>query len=83
VARERERQLRGRDAGAVVAHAQQPDAALLDVDRDVPRAGIERVLDQFLGDRGRALDDLAGGDLVDERVCEDADRHGVQSCTPV
>ena len=26
------------------------------------RAGVERVLDQFLDDAGRPLDDLAGGD---------------------
>ena len=71
VARERERQLRGRDAAAVVAHADQADAAVLDVDRDLPGAGVERVLDQLLDDGRRALDHLARGDLVDERAFED------------
>ena len=70
VARERERQFLGRDAAAVVAHAQQADAAALDVDLDAARAGIQRVLDQFLDHGRRALDHLAGGDLVDERVVE-------------
>ncbi len=28
------------------------------------RAGIDRVLDELLDDRGRPLDHLAGGDLV-------------------
>ena len=31
------------------------------------RAGVERVLDQFLDDARRPLDHLAGGDAVDER----------------
>ena len=35
--------------------------------------GIEAVLDQFLDHRGRALDDLAGGDLVDEFGGKQAD----------
>ena len=51
---------------AVVAHAHQADAAALDVDLDALRAGVEAVFDQFLDDRGRPLDHLAGGDLVDE-----------------
>ena len=35
-------------------------------DGDAPRAGVDRVLDQLLDDRRRALDDFAGGDLVGE-----------------
>ena len=61
-----ERQLVGLDADAIVAHPHQAEAALLDVDLDAPRAGIERVLDQLLDDGGRPLDDLAGGDLIDQ-----------------
>ena len=34
------------------------------------------VLDQFLHDARRPLDDLAGGDLVDHRFGKLADRHG-------
>ncbi len=61
----------------------EPDAAVLDVDRHVARAGVERVFDEFLDDGGRALDDLAGGDLVDEGSVKDLDRHGVATGTPV
>ena len=39
-------------------------ASELDVDRQPPGPGVQGVLDQFLDDRGRTLDDLAGGDLV-------------------
>ena len=38
--------------------------------------GIDQILDQFLGEHGRALDDLAGCDLVDEQWQEDRIRHG-------
>ena len=71
-----EREFLGGDAGAVVAHADQADAAVLDVDRHLARAGVERVLDQFLDDGRRALDDLARSDLVYERAFEDTDGHG-------
>ena len=43
-------------------------AAELGMDRDALRAGVDRVFDQFLDHRRRALDDLAGGDLVREIV---------------
>src|SRR2546426_7684532 len=72
--RQRHRQLAGGDAAAVVAHPHQRDAAALDVDLDARRAGIERVLDQLLDDRGRPFDHLAGGDLVDELAGKNADR---------
>ena len=41
-------------------------AAGLDFKLNPGRAGIERVLDQFLDDSRRALDNLAGCDLVDQ-----------------
>ena len=37
------------------------------------RAGVERVLDEFLDDRRRPLDHLAGGDAVDQDGIEAAD----------
>ena len=37
-----------------------------DIDVDVVGAGIEAVLDEFLDDRGRPLDNLAGSDLIDQ-----------------
>ena len=51
---------------AVVLDADLLLAAELDVNRQAPRAGVDGVLDQLLDDRGRALDDLAGGNLVGE-----------------
>ena len=41
--------------------------------RDAARAGIERVLDQFLHRRGRPLDHLAGGDAVDDQLGQQPD----------
>ena len=63
-----ERQVLGGHAAAIVAHADQADAALLQVDVHAARAGIERVLDQLLDHGGGPFDDFAGGDLVDEGV---------------
>ena len=40
------------------------------------RAGVERVLDQFLDHARRPLDHLAGGDAVDDGLGELADGHG-------
>ena len=51
-------------------------AARLDRDVDRARAGVERVLDQFLDGRGRPLDHFAGGDAIDEQGIEAANRHG-------
>ena len=79
---DRDRQLLGGDAAAVVAHAHEADAAALDVDFDAVCAGIEAVLDQLLDDRGGALDHFAGGDLIDELAGEDADGHGRQFIAP-
>ena len=66
MALQRQMQFRGGDAAAVVADADQLRAALLDVDLDPCRTGVEAVLDQLLDDRRRALDHLAGCDLIDE-----------------
>ena len=58
---------------AVVLHAQRLLAAELDGDRDSAGAGVKRVLDQFLHDRRRPLDDFAGGDLVGKMQGEAVD----------
>ena len=76
MARQRQRELVGGNAAAVVAHARESHAARFDFHLDASRAGVEAVLDQLLDDGGRALDDLAGRDLIDEVIVEDADRHG-------
>ena len=82
VARHRQRQFVGRDAAAVVADADQAHAAFLQVDVDAARAGVERVLDQFLDHGRRAFDDLAGGDLVDEGVGKLADAARLAGASP-
>src|SRR2546422_7362365 len=64
------RQLLGRHAHAVVGHTHERRAAVAQVHRDGGGAGVKRVLDQLLGGRRRALDDLAGGDLVDQVIGE-------------
>ena len=74
MARDRERQVLALDAGAVVGDADALDAAAGEVDVDLRRARVERVLEQLLQRRRRPLDDLAGGDLVDQQVGQRADR---------
>jgi len=54
------------DPAAVIAHADKLGATLLDVDLDAQGAGVKAVLDQLLDHRRGALDDFAGGDLVDQ-----------------
>ena len=80
---ERQVKLIGRDAVTVVANADQADSAVLDVDGEALRAGVESVLDELLDHGRRALDDLARSDLVDERALEDPDGHGVATAAPV
>ena len=62
-----------RHAFAVVLDAQEATAPGLNVHLDAERARVNRVLDEFLGDRGGALDHLARGDLVGDVVGEDTD----------
>src|SRR5450755_1681127 len=75
MARERDGQLIRTHAHAVIAHTNKSDAATLDIDVDAVRVGIQSVLDEFLDDRGGTLDHFPGGNLVDEFVLENPDRH--------
>ncbi|HEY8033270.1 MAG TPA: hypothetical protein VIF02_13075, partial [Methylocella sp.] len=43
---------------------------------DAGSTRVKRVLDEFLHDGGRPLDDLARRDAVNENGIETADRHG-------
>ena len=75
VARQRQRQVGGGNAAAVVADPDQrrlPPSAIRDL--DPAGARIERVLDQFLDRGGGPLDHLAGGDAVDRGLVELPDR---------
>src|SRR2546428_540129 len=49
---------------AVVLDPDQLLATEFDGDGNTPRAGVDGILDQFLDHRRRALDDLAGRNLV-------------------
>jgi hypothetical protein len=62
----RQRQVLALDPGPVVGDGNSLDDADCELDVDLRRSGIERVLEQFLQRGGRAFDDLAGGDLVDQ-----------------
>ena len=66
MALDREREVGGIHAAAVIGDADQAAAAARQHHLDLARAGVERILDQFLDDRRRALDHFARGDAVDE-----------------
>jgi hypothetical protein len=69
------------DSSAVVGNANELDSAASKFDIDRPRLRIEAVLEQLLQRRRGALDHLAGGDLVDQRISEQPYR-GHQRTSP-
>src|SRR2546422_4137303 len=73
VARQRQLGVRPAHPRTVIAHPDQALPAVLDLDPDRARTGVERVLDQLLDDRRRSLDHLARGDLVGDLGCEHGD----------
>ncbi len=77
VPRDGQRQFLRRDAAAVVADADQAHTTFFQIDVDAVRAGVQRVLHQFLDHRGRPLDHFAGSDLVDQDLGQLADAHAV------
>ena len=64
---DRKRKILARHAGAVVGDADQAAPAAIGDDLDFGRAGIERILDQFLHHARRPFHHFAGGDAVDGR----------------
>jgi hypothetical protein len=58
---------------AVVGNFQEPASAGLDVYHDAFRTGVNRILDQFLCNRSRSLDDFAGGNLVGNVIGKNSD----------
>lgn len=73
----RQAQLLAGDAAAVVRDPDLLDATLLELDFDDLGSGVEAGFEQLLEHRGGALDDFAGGDLVDQDFGEAVDRrHG-------
>jgi hypothetical protein len=63
-----------RHSRAVIGDDDQGGTATLDLDPHPPGPRIDRVLDELLDHRGRPLHDLAGGDLIHQRVGEPPDR---------
>ena len=74
VALQRERHLRPVHAAAVIRDLDQVESATGQPHRDLPRPGIDRVLDQLLQGGRRTLDHLARGDAVDQGLRQAADR---------
>ena len=68
VPRQRQRQILGMDAAAIVAHPNQLDAAAGQLHFNAVGTGIQTVFHDFLQRAGRPLHHLAGGDLVDQVV---------------
>ena len=68
VALERERDLVGRHADAVVDHLDPADAALRQGDGDSRRAGVDRVFDQLLQRAGGSFHHFTGCDTIDEML---------------
>ena len=64
VPRESRRYVLRRNTAAVVAHADQFDPAAADLHLNGCRSRIQRIFDEFLDDRNRPFDHLAGCDLV-------------------
>src|SRR6267378_1437585 len=79
VARERERQVVARYAGAVVVDLDALRAALVQRHGDAARVRVEAVLEQLLEHRRGPLDHLAGGDLAHQEIGQDADRWHAKS----
>ena len=75
VALDRQLEVGGAHARAVVGDADEREATGRRHHLDVGRPRIERVLDQLLDHAARPLDHLAGGDAVDGLGAELADRH--------
>ena len=69
-----------RDATTVIRHPHQLDPPLLQRDIDPSGARIDRILQQFLHDAGRTLNDFPCGDLVDDLRRQFADMRHSRVC---
>lgn len=68
----RKRHVRRRHAAPVINHVDARNPAVPQRYRDMGRACVYRVFDQFLERACRALDNLAGSDAIDEVIGEAA-----------
>ena len=65
-------------AAAVIGNLDEFFAAAFHLHANAARARVQRVLEQLLYDRGRALDDFSGSDLVSDMLRENVDAsHGI------
>jgi hypothetical protein len=76
VALERQGEFLRPHAAAVVADRDEAPPAVAERNGNGARPSVEGVLHQLLDHRRRALDDLAGGDAVDQGLGQAADGHG-------
>jgi hypothetical protein len=76
VAADGERQVFGVHPPAVVDDPDQGLSAGRRRNLDPARAGVDRILDQFLHNARWPLDDFTGGDLVDQGLWQLVDAHG-------
>ena len=73
VAFEAEQRVVAAHAKSIVRHADKAAPAREDFHREMRGLGVEGVLDELLHDAGRALDHLAGGDLIGDLLRQQAD----------
>src|SRR5437762_886006 len=78
-ARRRKWQVVARAAGAVVLDLDALCAPLVERHGDAARVRVEAVLEQLLEHRRGPLDHLAGGDLADQEIGQDANRWHAKS----
>ena len=76
---DRQRQIGMGHAAAVVGDADPAPAAAIGEDVDPARAGVDRILHQFLDHARRTFDHFAGGDAVDDLFGQLADGHGLSA----
>ena len=62
-----------RHALAIIGHSNQLLAASFYIDADFSCAGIERILNDFLYDRYRTLDDFACGNFINNSIRQNLD----------
>ena len=72
VSEERQKSVITEHPGPVVVNADETLASPIEFNTEVGGAGIERVFQQFLDDRRRALNDFTGGNLIGNSIGKDA-----------
>ena len=79
MAQKGQRNLVRADAAAIVRHPDKLAPALLDLHSNRRGLGVDGIFQQLLYHRGRALNDLPGGNLVDRVLIQDGNGHPISS----